>query len=375
MVAAKGVSLTAAGERANTLRLDERTLRALMDKLDAARGASTGRRRRFTRHPYRSARVRLTITHPGGSSSSLTVCARDISAGGVSLLHSNYMHKGSDVVVTLIAADRAEVAIPGKIVRCEQIVGLIHEVGVAFSQRISVREFVEADPLSEFLTLDRVEPAELKGRLLHFDPSEVGRRMVRAMLAGSGLIIEQARTPGEALDICKSALSAVITPWSCEGWCAATILDTVRSRAAATPVIVVRDDDSTATRTAIRAAAPDLCLRKPLSQDVLCRALGEVLLLGKPATPTPDQSTDLMRAFIAQLSDSASALRDGLGTNNSERCLAACRELVGSAPALGFTMIAELAESAERAIIAGGAPAEARPQIEGLAEACARAAA
>lgn len=366
--------------RANTLRLDQRTLTALMDKLDSARAALPGARRRYCRLPYRHADIQVTFSHPGGTNSTLILCARDISAGGLSLLHSSYVHKGTVCSVTLDRPGRSKATLAGKVVRCAQLVGLIHEVGIAFNTRVSLRDFLCPDPLDEFYSIERVDPAELTGRVLHIDNTNLGRRLLKAFLNESRLVIEQVGSVAQGVEAAKGPFDVVVTEYPLPDGNAVDLIDALRLKQIQIPVIVLFGETSTDARERLRRSEPAGILNKPFSQDRLQRSLAEVLLLSRPQTAIGDHPADqtrtaLVQVFMDDLRAQARDLQIALKADRTEDCLRVCRELRGAAPTLGFAQVAQAAEAAEKAIISGGAASEAVKEISDLMSTCQRAAA
>ncbi len=369
-----------AESRANTLRLDQRTLTALLDRVDAARHTEPGARRRFARFQFRRADVHVLLTHPGGSTSELTVCSRDISSGGISLLHSAYVHKGTACNVVLEKPGSGRVNIPGKVVRCIQLAGLIHEVGIAFNNRVSLRELLCPEPTEEFFSLERVNPSELKGRVLHVDNTNLGRRLLQAFLNETSLTVQQAGTIAQAVEACKQPFDVIVAEFSLPDGSATALMEALSLKQINIPVIVLLSETNSEIREQFRVRPPAGVLRKPITQDHLQRCLGEVLLLAKPsetaASATADQNRSaLIRVFLDELLLQARDLEAALKADKSDECLRVCRELRGAAPTLGFATVAKAAEVAERAIISGGAAREAEREIAELATMCRRAAA
>lgn len=365
--------------RSNTLRLDQRTLTALMEKLDAVRSVRPGTRRRYSRFPYRMPEVNVVLTHPGGSVSSLVLCARDISAGGLSLLHNSYVHKGSICNVLLDRPGGTRAAIPGRVVRCGQLAGLIHEVGVSFNTRVSLRDFLCPDPLDEFYSLERVEPGELRGKLLHIDDTGMGRRLLKALLNDTSLIIDQVSSLSQALEATKHSFDVILTEYQLDGGTAADLIMALRVKQITAPVIVLLGEASSEATDRLRAANPAGVLRKPITPDRLQRCIAEVLLLTRPTDAAPtgvvDESRSAMvRVFLEELRCQSRELEAALRSELTDKCLKICRELRGSAPTLGFASIAKAAEHAEQAITANGGAKKAAAAIGELVTTCRRAA-
>jgi hypothetical protein len=86
------------------------------------------------------------------------VRARDISCGGISVLHGAFVYPGTECVVTLRTRDGEFVRAGGRILRCRCVRGRVHEVGIVFTDRIDVENFVTLAARTES---DAVAAAEI----------------------------------------------------------------------------------------------------------------------------------------------------------------------------------------------------------------------
>lgn len=82
----------------------------------------------------------------------------DLSSGGMSFLHGNYLHVNSQCQLTLITADRRGVRTDGRIVRCVHLRDHVHRVGVAFRKPMDIEAlgqaaFVHRSPTETLLPL------------------------------------------------------------------------------------------------------------------------------------------------------------------------------------------------------------------------------
>ena len=81
-------------------------LGVVLDRLDdAARKKTPNERRAHERLKYRASDIALIIVHPGGTMSRVVARARNVSAGGIAVLHSGYLHPGSEVSIILRRRD------------------------------------------------------------------------------------------------------------------------------------------------------------------------------------------------------------------------------------------------------------------------------
>ena len=173
--------------RPNTLGLRGRDLANLLDEFDIADPIGNSQRD-FVRWPFRYASLTVKLIHPGGNATSIRVACRNLSRGGMSLLHSAYLHPGTRCTVFLPHPALGEVPIDGWVVRCTHRSGMVHELGIAFSKHLDVRIFVPT-LRNDMFTLERVDPALLAGTLLYVDDCENSLKIFEHHLRDSALNI------------------------------------------------------------------------------------------------------------------------------------------------------------------------------------------
>ena len=100
-------------------------------------------RRVLDRIDYRQSDVALDVQHPGGTTSQFLVCTRNLSAGGLSILHGGFLHPGSNCRVVLPSIGGQRQIIQAKVVSCRLVEGRIHEVGLRFHQQINTADFID----------------------------------------------------------------------------------------------------------------------------------------------------------------------------------------------------------------------------------------
>jgi len=267
--------------RPNTLNLSTQALASFLDKLDEPEQSGDGQKNRtFVRWPWRLEALTIRIEHPGGNSASISVACRNLSRGGISVLHNSYIHPGSQCRVLLPHPKRGLVGVAGLVVRCIHRGGVAHEVGISFTEPVNAREFVNTDPLSNVFTLERVNPGELKGTLLLIEPAAVDRHVYKHFLRETLLRVVPASTPAEAVASLQEADVVLIGGDSTTTPPAPTVA-TLRSAGFGGPILLVVPDSSDATRLTLTGVSAQSVIAKPITHDLLLRALAEVLLIQK----------------------------------------------------------------------------------------------
>lgn len=350
--------LTAATIRRNTLGLDDRTLSRLLDQLDALHDGvmRPAPRRDFVRWPFRDASLPMRVTHLDGSVAPLLVACRNISRGGISVLHSSFMYPGTRCAIVLRHPERGAVPVPGTVVRCTFRGGVVHEIGVKFDQPIDVRDVVRPDPFSDCFSLERVKPESLRGTVVYVEDSELDHRIVSHFLRDTGLVLRTARTAEEAMGQIEPDCGLIMTEFNLPDYDGAEFLTVLRQRGISAPVIVVASDTSSLTRRLLAGIEADAFLAKPFTQSLLHRAIAEFLVV-RPgegmlvsSLPADDPAAPLAEAFVASLRGHGARLREALGRADAGACREVCVRIGGTAPAVGFEKLGRVAAEAAEAL-------------------------
>lgn len=366
--------------RPNTVNLEQRALEELLDELDDRSGASdASKRRHFVRWPFRQTSIRMHVTQALGMSSDLEVACRNLSCGGASVLHSSYLHLGSKVRLMLPSPAGVESAIEGTVCRCQHVRGVIHEIGIKFARRIEARDYLRADNRVNRFSLERVDPDRLQGTVVHIDDSPMDRRLVQHYLRGTQLRLRQTDDADEALrwlnEGCDLALvDADLGPGRPDG---IAFLRRARGAGFTAPMVLLAADIDVSAALPGDAQA-EATLGKPLSQDLLLRAIAEYLLLGVgagpmyPSLPSDHPNLALLDGFLMDLRTTAAALQTTIDQNDYLRARSLCSSIMGTAPAMGYAGLAASAEQAAIALAKTGSVREAQPMIRALIAACDR---
>ena len=186
-------------------------LEALLDKLDAqAEIEGLGKDRRAVRSTFRRQQIPVRIDHPGGSVSECRVLTRDLSTGGLSFVHTGYVHVGTRVEVTLRRVEGgASDQILGTVMRCTHLGRTWHTVGVKFDARVVVDLYASPPAGDESRSgtgagVTAAPPGPLSGRLLHVEQAEMERRLLAHHLRHTGLEVVGAGDIAEAMKLLRA---------------------------------------------------------------------------------------------------------------------------------------------------------------------------
>lgn len=131
-------------QSASSLRLSEGERKALMADV-AQRGTAFAAKRadaRYALPPGFSVLGEFFL--PEGATQRVIVSLRDISRGGLAMLHGNFIHKGTKCMFVVCDKDRKPVATAsGEVVRCDHVKGAIHDVGVRFAAPLPASSLIK----------------------------------------------------------------------------------------------------------------------------------------------------------------------------------------------------------------------------------------
>ncbi|MEL7472041.1 MAG: PilZ domain-containing protein [Planctomycetota bacterium] len=283
----------------NSLGLTQRDLRALLDKLDGDPSnpdesrsmVDTGRT--YARHNFRLNAVNVEIMHAEQAdtvASTIRVAARNISAGGVGLLHRGFVHLGTQVRVHLPLAKQGLTPVPGGVRRCQHISGVAHELGVQFDENIDLDEVSWLDLSYAWHTYDKVRAHELSGTVLYADASRLAQMRFLDVIRGTRLTASKVSDAEEALRAMIKGVDVALIAGDLGQDRADSLFHAARHLELTTPMIYVTDNvDQTALRDRLVALRPDSFVRKPLEKATLLRAIAE--FVAKP--PEADGHTDI----------------------------------------------------------------------------------
>jgi CheY-like chemotaxis protein len=366
-------------DRLNTLGWSLRELSLVLDHLEAAEKASKApTRREFARWPFRRVSIPVVLTHPGGTQASLRLASRNISRGGISLLHTGFLHPGSACRLTIPRADGGVSDVDGIVKRCVHKRGILHEIGITFKRNVHLRDFIAFQPSAEFYSLERVTPETLRGTLLLVDHSEVDTCIARHFLRETQMEVVHVTSAEQALaKIGQGLLPAVAM---CDADLAdmrgAAFVRHLRESGFSTPAIITTSDAMAIMKEGGCDIPSTYLLVKPLTHDSLLRTLAECLLVRDSAEQAaastdvaalPEHLTSRLRGMVANY---ARDIWARMQADDVPGALALVGKLRGFAPSLGLTAIGTAADNAM--VLASAPPGEVQRALRTLIDQCQR---
>lgn len=362
--------------RQNTIGLASRDLNPFLDDLDRTQG-ETDKRRTYVRWPYRNAALPLKLIHPGGNTVHLTVAARNLSCGGVSVLHNAYVYSGSRCVVTLPHPKLGSTELAGTVKRCIHRRGTIHELGIQFDKEINAKEYFVVDPMKDWFSLENVNKEELSGHMLHVDGSPMEQSLIKHYLRGTQVRLQQASSIEEAVAIAEGGVDLVLTDFDLGGGkTGADLVLLLRAKNIHCPVMFATVNATPQTRERAQEVGVTAFLIKPVTQQKLLRAVAEFLTVGGGTDPNgttlPEDHPNrcLIPSFITQLQDVIRRMELAIKREDVGVCRTLAIQLAGAAPAMGFTRMAKVAESAAKSLASTMSVKESASLLRALVSTC-----
>jgi hypothetical protein len=258
--------------RSNSLGISQAVLDALIDRLETGSEDSKAARA-SVRVPFRRLALPMTLVHADGSRAGIVVACRNISAGGIAVLHSAYVHVGTTCEVNLPRAGLSSVTARGKVVRCRHVGGKVHEVGVQFQKPIEPRDFATPTELDVRRILEAVDPREFSARVLVLLADEAARRHVARVMEATKATLEVAADARP-----KARPDVLLCDLPPAGAAVAEVLVKLSELGGGAPVVMVSPPRDAAVSARIREYAPDGVVHPPLETLGLCRGMVEAML-------------------------------------------------------------------------------------------------
>ena len=377
-----GLNHSSTDHRNNTLNLSADRLALLMDELDQMNECPSARRH-HSRLEYRKHALNVEVYQPSGGSVSFCVACRNISRGGLSVLHSSYMHVGTKCRVKLRHKTEGDQWVMSQVVQCRHVSGRVHDVGLRFTREIDVNDYVRLDPLSETYSLERVDPDKLKGRLLLVTGSEIDQKLIEVYLAETALRLVNITGYDEIAQHLSENFDAVLCDFDMDAKAARRAIQELRAAGHSLPVIAISGDTSVNARDAIREARASAFVPKPLERHALLRALAEFIILNRAGseedapTPTPTETDPSLKAladiFSQDLQTFAIDIAKCVQDNDEKNLRYICARIRGTGPLLGHATVADAAGKVLSELDDRGSMSGASEAINTLVSLCRRA--
>lgn len=347
-------------ERLNTLGLGLTELEMLLNFLDGQEAGQAPVRREFARWPFRQSGVNVHFTHPGGSETVLRLAGRNISRGGMSLLHNGYIHPGTKCRVELARAAGGTMDCRGSVARCQHRRGTLHEIGIKFDQPVRLRDLVGENGRAIY-SYEKIDPALLRGRVLVAESNPLDARIIGHFLRETSLNLDVCATVAECRAKASERYDLVLLDAGMTGESPIELLRHLRAQGVHAPALLMSDHPASLMKEGLWDVANVGVVAKPLVQHKLLQQIAERLLIEEqPSAPAPATATSGGRggATRGDVSRLEAALVQAQGAGDAGASLDAAMKLRDLALTLRLEALVNAADAAIAAL----------PRLKSLAE-------
>lgn len=339
-----------------SIRLDEASVEALLNRLDVGSETHASEGRKSERFQYRVKACVLHLQQPGDATSTpFLVPTRNISSGGLSFLHGGFVHVGSRCVAQLITLHGTWNDSKGTVVRCRHIDGRVHEVAVSFDLDIEPADYCES---------------AMKCRVLLAEDDPASARLATHLLKQLNASVDHAENGRQTVEMAgKKLYDVVLMDVEMPELNGLDATRELRSRGYSGHIAAATARTSPADREQCLNAGCDHYIVKPLTRKALedlLKSLKEEPLIS--SLQGDGSMIDLIAIFVEELPKTLRNIEESLASDDMEGLERECRALKGNAAGYGFEPIAQTAGDVET----GVQRKSNRAEIEGLVSALAK---
>lgn len=369
-------------ERRNTIGMSPQALEAFLDRLDAMTMQGLGSETRaYARWPIREAFVEVCVLERASFKRCMLMATRNVSNGGVAVLHSAFMYPGSNCTIALptrAGGENEPIVMNGRIVRCVHREGMVHEIGIQFDEPIDSSKFV-AKLMPTQAGSEITSAAKLTGTVLHVDGSPVDRRLIEYFLSVTKIKLISVDSFKEAMQHASGPLDLILTEMMLPDGRVQDFAHWLRNQCISTPIALYTATPMAQVRQQMQTMEVQGLLTKPVEKGALLAAMIEFLSAPKAAKQakksraldTADPTvTEIIKLFKNELESIIKSIENAAGSGDSMAIYAMALRLSGTAPALGFEQLGKIAGRTAELVAATMSCEESADQIRALVESC-----
>lgn len=323
----------------------ERLLEKLSEDSDAGQPSAS---RQFTRIPLQDPFVRVAVENDSGMKRDMVLACRNLSRGGVGLLHSSFMYPQTTVTVYLTRYDGKIIGCRGKVVRVEHRGGVVHEIGIKFDREVNPRDFLSNDITEALPSLERVTPESLKGEVVFATSNEGTIGAIREALLETSLNFKIVPDAAELENELTNNPGMVLIDLDLGESSGPQLIKQLRVRGVNCPIALLGDADDEIARSMIRVCGADALVKTPIDHDQLLRVLGEFMLSSwdldalDKARSRVDRNTLVSLCF--ELNKLGVVMDQQVRVNDRVALFGTCQSIRGLALLVGMHGVAGMAE-------------------------------
>jgi len=337
-----------------SVRLSMDQVRAILDRLDGSNTGPERERRANERFSYRT----LAIVHlQEPREVAYLVPTRNLSKGGLAILHGGFLHNGTRCMVSLITTQGAWNKGPSQVVRCRYLEAGIHEISLRFDNEIDVTAYCAGS---------------IRRRVLLAEDDPMAARLAEFYLDRLNTDHDHAQDGGSAFDMAmENAYDLILMDMEMPVMDGFEVAQKLRENGYVGTVAAATALTQPGDRERCLAAGCDYYLRKPYTEKDLTDLLE---LVGKEplySSLAGDAAmAPLIDAFIASLSARVREVEEAVSANEAQQLQTLLRRLKGEGGSFGFEVISDKAAQIEAALVTGTQIEPLRKEVDGLIRLC-----
>ncbi len=259
----------------NTLSLEGALYQRLLAKLDERGNTGDPNANRvFRRLSYAHQKLVIHVESEGHNERTLIVATRNLSQGGISILHSSFMYTGTGLTVELIDYEGNTTPYHGTVTRCEHRGGRVHEIGIKFDSELVLRKYLDPNPKNLLHSREKVCAEKMNIKLLICSPNTDFSSLMRQYLLTSSLQYKFVKTEEELFELYQEQdmlffeldKATMQTP---------EMIRKIRESGYANPIILAGRPTNDIDTCLVRACGADLLIPWPSDEQTVLCSIGE----------------------------------------------------------------------------------------------------
>jgi len=360
----------------NSLGMNRQIYQQLLKQLDSVNPSTSDVpvKRVHTRLEYLDPYLELELQTDGRSQRDITVATRNISRGGMSVLHASFIYPETRINARLHRGDGSSHRVSGKVIRCEHRGGVVHEIGIQFDSEIIVQEFIRPDINDSIKSLEIADPQELSGKVLFVGNDPTITPLLRQYLQNTNISFGFVNTADDAIAKGIHEYRLILSCLDAGNMSGPEFAKYLRDNAYNRPIILAGCPDGDLDKQQIRLSTADMFLPVPIAEKDLMCALGEFLIsewsektLEAVRSGVDRNTIDSLRIELTKLGVS---LEQQIATDDPVKVYATCTKIRSIAPLLGMKSLRDLTLSVGENITRTGELSEFASELDEIQRYC-----
>ncbi len=333
----------------NTLGIGGPAYERLIEKLnDDSDYSKPDPQRVFSRVAFVDPFVRVLIEGENSVRREMILACRNLSRGGVGLLHSTFMYPGTQMTVFLQRFDGTSPGLRGKVVRIQHRGGVVHEIGVKFDREINPRDYMSNDITDVSPSFERVAPEKLKGDVLFVNSSDEIKAQARQFLLETSLKFRFVDTLADAMTECDKPQDMILIDLDFKEMSGPELIKKMRIHGINCPIALIGTPGLGLSKSMVKVCGADSLIKTPMTQDALLRTLGEFILSAWDLNQLDKSRSRVDRATLVslcfELNKLGVVMDQQLRVGDRVAIFGTCQKIRGLTLLVGMSGVAGMAE-------------------------------